>query len=292
MKSIFFFLLLGFLSLNAQESIIAEGAKPVAVSQEFKFTEGPAVDKDGNVYFTDQPNDRIMLYSVDGKMSTFMQPSNRSNGLFFDHDGSLIACADENNEMWRINVKDKSHEVIIKDYKGKRLNAPNDCWVDAKGGIYFSDPFYKRKWWKHSKSEQDTEAVYYLPKGAKEIIRVAADFKRPNGLVSDGKTMYIADIGDKKTYAYDIAEDGSLKNRRLFCSMGSDGMTLDEKGNLYLTGMGVHVFDKAGKKIEHIKIKGWNANVCFGGKDMKTLFITATKSLYTLKMNVKGIRVQ
>lgn len=284
--------ILFFSSLYAEEGIIAEGAQPVAVSQEFKFTEGPAVDKDGNVYFTDQPNNRIMLWKTDGTITTFMQPSNRSNGLFIDHDGTLIACADENNEMWRINVKDKSHEVIINNYKGKRLNAPNDCWVDAKGGIYFSDPFYKRSWWKHSKSEQDTEAVYYLPKGAKDIIRVADGFKRPNGLVSDGKTMYIADIGDKKTYAYDIAEDGSLKNKRLFCEMGSDGMTLDEKGNVYLTGMGVHVFDKSGKKIEHIKIKGWNANVCFGGKDMKTLFVTATKSLYTLKMNVKGIRVK
>ena len=279
-------------SLHGDSQIIADEAKLKLVSDEFKFTEGPAVDPEGNVYFTDQPNNRIMKYSVDGKLTTFLQPAGRSNGLYFKKDGTLIACADENNEMWAINVKDKSKKVIINNYKGKRLNAPNDVWVDPRGGLYFSDPFYKRSWWKHKKSEQETEAVYYLAPGAKEIVRAAADFKRPNGLVgtADGKTLYIADIGGRKTYVYSIKEDGSLTDRKLFCNMGSDGMTLDEEGNLYITGKGVTVFNKEGKKIDHIDIKGWTANICFGGKDMKTLFITATKSLYTLKMKVKGIR--
>jgi gluconolactonase len=277
--------------LMAQDSpLIAEGAELTLVSDQFKFTEGPAVDKEGNVYFTDQPNNRIMKYSIDGKLTTFMQPSGRSNGLYFTTDGTLIACADEKNEMWAINVKDKSKKVIINNYKGKRLNAPNDVWVTKKGGMYFSDPFYKRKWWTHNKSELDTEAVYYLAPGAKDIVRVAADFKRPNGLIGtpDNKTLYIADIGASKTYVYDIKADGSLDNKKLFCNMGSDGMTIDSKGNVYLTGKGVSIFDKAGKKIAHIPIKGWTANICFGGKDMDTLFITATKSLFTLKMKVKG----
>ncbi|MCM8530643.1 MAG: SMP-30/gluconolactonase/LRE family protein [Lentisphaeraceae bacterium] len=285
----FLFVFSGF----AQEKspVIADGETPVFISKEFKFTEGPAVDKEGNVYFTDQPNDRIMKYSVDGKLSTFMQPCGRSNGLFFRGD-KLIACADADNEMWEIDVKTKEKKVIIKNYKGKRLNAPNDVWVAPNGGLYFSDPFYKRTWWKHKKSEQDTEAVYYQAPGSKEIVRVAANFKRPNGLVGtpDGKHMFITDIGDKKTYKYDIQADGSLTNRRLFCSMGCDGMTLDNQGNLYMAALGVHIFNKEGKKIEHIKIKGWNANVCFGGKDMGTLFITAKESFISVKMKVKGVR--
>ena len=277
-------------SIGYSESlVIADGAKLKLISDEFNFTEGPAADLKGNVYFTDQPNNRIMKHSTDGKLTTFMQPAGRSNGLYFKGE-TLIACADENNEMWAINVADKSKKVIINNYRGKRLNAPNDVWVDPKGGLYFSDPFYKRKWWKHSKSEQDTEAVYYLAPGAKDIIRVAENFKRPNGLIgtADGKKLFIADIGDKKTYVYDIKDDGTLSERKLFCEMGSDGMTLDTEGNLYITGRGVTVFNKDGKKIEHIAIKGWTANVCFGGKDMKTLYITATKSLFTMQMKVKG----
>ena len=290
-RPLFLLLVLTFSLYAEQVSVIAEGAQPIVVSEEFKFTEGPAVDKEGNVYFTDQPNNRIMKYSVDGKLTTFMQPSGRSNGLYFRGD-KLIACADENNEMWEIDVTTKEKKVIIQDYQGKRLNAPNDVWVAPNGGLYFSDPFYKRKWWKHTKSEQDIEAVYYQAPGKTEIVRVAADFKRPNGLIgtADGKTLFIADIGDKKTYKYEINADGTLSERKLFCKMGSDGMTLDENGNLYITGRGVHIFDKSGKKIGHIPIKGWTANVCFGDKDMKTLFITATKSFILQKMKVKGIR--
>lgn len=134
-----------FLFINLQgASVIAEGATPIIISQEFKFTEGPAVDKQGNVYFTDQPNDRIMKYSIDGKLTMFMQQAGRSNGLYFRGD-KLIACADENNEMWEIDIKTKAKEVIIDNYRGKRLNAPNDVWVAPNGGLYFSDPFYKRK---------------------------------------------------------------------------------------------------------------------------------------------------
>jgi len=270
---------------------VKQGAVLVEVAAGFSFTEGPAVDAVGNVYFTDQPNDRILLWRTDGTIETFLQPCRRSNGLFVDHDGSLVACADEQNQLIRFQVTDKSLTVLLDQYQGRRLNAPNDCWIDAKGGIYFSDPFIKRSWWRHDQSEQDAEAVYYLPKGEKNAIRVADGFKRPNGLVSDGRTMYIADLGDKKTYAYEITADGLLRNKRLFCEMGSDGMTLDEKGNVYLTGNGVHVFDRDGRKLGHLAIEGWSANVCFGGRDLQTLFITTQTRLYSLEMAVRGIRV-
>ena len=119
------------------------------------------------------------------------------------------------------------------------------------------------------------------------------DFVKPNGLIgsADGKKLYIADIGASKTYSYTIESNGHLANKTLFAEMGSDGMTLDNKGNVYLTGKGVTVFDKTGKQIEHIDVpENWTANITFGGKDQKTLFITASKSIYTIKMKVKGIR--
>ena len=271
--------------------VIAAGAKLEKLADGFKFTEGPSVDAKGNVYFTDQPNDRILIWSVDGKLSTFLEPAGRSNGLCFDAQGNLWACADEKNELWKIDVKTKKHEVMVKDYKGKLLNGPNDVWVRPDGGVYFSDPYYKRDYWKRGPKEQDKEAVYFLSPDGKTLNRVIDDFNKPNGLIgtADGKTLYVTDIGGNKTFAYDIQPDGSLEKKRLFCEMGCDGMTLDDQGNVYFAGKGVTVFDKAGKKIELIPVpENWSANVCFGGADMNTLFITASKGLYGMKMKVKG----
>jgi len=282
--------LLPFPSPADDASPVAAGAKVEKLADGFQFTEGPAVDGDGNVYFTDQPNDRIHKWSTDGKLSTFLEPCGRSNGLCFDKDGKLWACADEKNELWKIDVKTKEKTVVVKDYGGKLLNGPNDVWVRPDGGAYFTDPFYKRPYWKRGPEEQDKKGLYHVsPEG--KVSRVDDDFGQPNGLVGtpDGKTLYVADIGRSKTFAYDIQADGTLKNRREFCSMGSDGMTLDADGNVYLTGRGVIVFDKAGKKLTTIEVpERWTANVCFGGKDMQTLFITASKGLYAVKMKVKG----
>jgi gluconolactonase len=129
----------------------------------------------------------------------------------------------------------------------------------------------------------------------KSLTRVIDDMKQPNGIIGtpDGKLLYVADIGGNKTYRYRIQPDGSLQEKHLFCEMGSDGMTIDSQGNLYLTGKGVMVFDPAGKQIEHIEVlEKWTANVCFGGKDRQTLFITASKSFYSLRMRVNGVDSQ
>jgi len=165
--------------------------------------------------------------------------------------------------------------------------------VDPKGGVYFTDPFYKRPYWTRTQQEIEQQRVYYLTPDHKDIHIVAEDYVRPNGLIGnkDGSLLYVADIGDKKTYSYTINPDGSLSNKTLFADMGSDGMTMDNQGNVYLTGDGVTVFAPNGKQILHIPIdQKWTANVTFGGKNQKTLFITAMTSLYTLKMNVSGIR--
>ncbi len=273
----------------------APGAKLEKVSGEFKFTEGPASDAEGNVYFTDQPNDRILKWSNENKLlTTFLQPCGRSNGLCFDSKGNLWACADEKNELWSIDPAGKV-TVVVKDYKGKLLNGPNDIWIRPDGGMYLTDPYYKRDYWKRGPKEQDCEAVYYLDPEHKNLTRVADDLQQPNGIIGtpDGKILYVADIKGNKTYAYDIQTDGTLKNKRLFCELGSDGMTIDNEGNVYLTGKGVTVFDKTGKQIEQIAVaEPWTANVCFGGKDRRTLFITASTGLYSLSMRVKGVGSQ
>jgi gluconolactonase len=281
-------------TLRQDRSVIAPGAKLEKLAADFKFTEGPAADADGNVYFTDQPNDRIMKWSSAGKLSTFLEPCGRSNGLCFDAKGNLWACADEKNELWRIDPKGKV-TVVVKDYKGKLLNGPNDLWIRPDGGIYLTDPYYKRDYWKRGPKEQDKEAVYFLSPDHKTLTRVADDLQQPNGIIgtADGKTLYVADIWGNKTYLYEIQDNGTLKDKRLFCSLGSDGMTIDNEGNVYLTGKGVTVFDKAGKQIEKIAVpEPWTANVCFGGKQRDTLFITASKSLYSVKMRVKGVGSQ
>ena len=278
--------------LAAGSKIIAPGATLEKLAGDFAFTEGPAADKDGNVFFTDQPNDRIVKWNAaDGSVSDWMKPCGRSNGTYFDKDGNLIACADEKNALWSI-APDKKFTVLVKDFDGKLLNGPNDLWIRPDGAIYFTDPLYPRRYWKRDpKMQQDGQHVYFLAVDRKSVKRVAADLKQPNGIIGtpDGKTLYVADIGAGKTYAYDIQSDGSLTNKRLFCELGSDGMTLDSEGNVYLTGHGVTVFDKTGKQIEHIDVpESWTANITFGGKDRHLLFVTASKSVYGLKMRVGG----
>src|SRR5512140_3852770 len=130
------FISMSFLQSGGLESIIKKGDKPQKLADGFQFTEGPSPDAEGNVYFTDQPNDRIMKWSTEGDLTTFMQPSGRSNGLAFDKDGNLWSCADEKNELWKISP-DKKVEVIPSLYNGKLLNGPNDLWIDKKGGVYF-----------------------------------------------------------------------------------------------------------------------------------------------------------
>ncbi len=280
-------------AFSDDKGLIADGAKVEVLSDGYLFTEGPATDRDGNVYFTDQPNDRIVKYSAaDGSFSDWLKPCGRSNGTYFDKAGNLLACADEKNELWSISP-DKKVTVLVSDFGGKLLNGPNDLWIRPDGNLYFTDPLYARDYWKRDKAKQQPgEYVYYLDVKSKKVTPVATDLKQPNGIAGtpDGAMLYVADIGGNKTYTYTIKPDGSLENKTLFCELGSDGMTLDSEGNVYLTGHGVTVFDKTGKKLMNIPIpEPWTGNVKFGGKDRQLLFITASKKVYGVKMRVKGI---
>ena len=289
-------LLPSFLSLTSaktkERTLIMKGAKPEKLAGDFKFTEGPACDSEGNIFFTDQPNNRIMKWSIDNKLSLFGENFGRANSMYFDRKGHLITCSNEKNELWSI-TPDGKVTVLIKDYEGKKLNGPNDLWIAPNGGIYLTDPFYKRSWWDHQASEQDGQHVYYLAPGASKLIRVANDFEQPNGIIGtpDGKYLYVADIKGNKTWRFSINKDGTLSEKKLFTELGSDGMTIDNKGNIYLTGKGVSIFNPKGILIEKIPVdENWSANVCFGGKDRNLLFITASKSVYGVKMKVKGCR--
>jgi gluconolactonase len=279
--------------LRAQDSPVAPGAKVTLLAGGFRFTEGPAADNDGNVYFTDQPNNRILKWSVDDDaLSVFANMSGRANGLSFDRHGRLLSCSDMENEIWEFDMEG-GHRILLTGFEGKRLNGPNDLWIHPDGGIYFTDPLYPRDYWTRSpEPQQDGEHVYYLPPDGENPIRVATDLAKPNGIIGspDGRRLYVADIQAGKTYVYEIQPDATLADKTLFAPMGSDGMTTDSNGNIYLTGKGITVFNPKGEQIAHIPVEaGWTANVCFGGKDRKTLFITATEHLYSLRMNVAGV---
>lgn len=268
------------------QSVVAPGATVEKLAGGFTFTEGPAVDEGGNIYFSDIPNNRIHRWLLSGTLETFRENSGGANGLFFDKRRNLLACEGGGRRLVSINPPGDEVTVLADSYQGKRFNSLNDLWIDPKGGIYFSDPRYGRR---RDDMEQDGEHVYYLSPDRKKLIRLIDDMVRPNGIIGtiDGRLLYVADHGAGKTFVYTISEDGTLSNKKLFAPEGSDGMTIDNEGNIYLTTSVVAVYNRKGKKIEEIEVPERPANVCFGGKNRQTLFITARTSLYSIKMRVK-----
>ena len=267
-------------------SVVAQEAEMKKLAGGFVFTEGPAADAEGNIFFTDIPNNRIHKWSLEGKLSTFRENTGGANGLFLDKAGNLLACEMGNGRLVSIDMEGKL-TVLADKYDNKPFNSLNDLWIDPMGGIYFTDPRYGRR----DNLPQDGEHVYYLSADSKKSIRVIDDMVRPNGLIgtADGKALYVADPGADKTYVYRIKKDGTLSDKKLFATEGSDGMTIDNEGNIYLTTSAVSVYNSGGIKIETIAVPERPSNVCFGGEDKRTLFITARTSLYSVRMRVKGI---
>lgn len=298
------------------EKLIAPGAKLDTIAKGFSFTEGPAVDKHGNVFFTDQPNDKIYKWTATTKQVTpFLTGTGRSNGMAFDKDGNLITCADLHGEVWKIKP-DGTHEVLVNNYNGKLLNGPNDIWINPKtGGMYITDPIFPRPYWEtgdpriqswppaHSEQAPTGKGghVYYLAPGSHTLVRVTtnADWDSdcwPNGLVGtpDGKKLYVNKwAGDNMggTWVFDIKPDGTLSNMHKFINMGGDGMSMDNKGNIYISnGLGVNVFCPAGNQVLTIPTGGGATNNVFAGPNEKTLFITGPVDRITaIRMNVKGV---
>lgn len=275
---------------NTGKFSLADG-QPQKAGSGYSFTEGCSVAKDGRVYFTDQPNDRIYVWDEKSGIHVFKEGVERANGTYFDRDGNLLACADLYNRLVKFTPAGEMIPVLTDGYKGKPFNGPNDLWPDNKGGIYFTDPFYGRGYWEKGHQQmQEVEGVYYLATDG-SVKRVMEGNGQPNGIVGspDGQFLFVADIRQRTIWKFPIGADGLLGNPTAFAPVGSDGMTIDSEGNIYVTWEKVIVFNNQGTKIGEISLPESPSNICFGGKDRKTLFITARTSVYTVKMNVKGV---
>ena len=272
-----------------QLKLVAEHAELTVVSDQFGFTEGPASDTAGNVYFTDIPNNIIYKYTTDGLLSVFMD-SVSCNGLAFDINEKLIVCGHNGGRnIFSIDIKSNKITELATQIEGKKFNSPNDLWIDANNGIYFTDPRYGNQ----DNMELETEQVYYVSPDKKSVLKVTDDLVKPNGVygIEKGKKLLVADHGAGKVYVYNIKKDGALSGKKLFIDNENvDGITVDELGNIYITSTDVKIYNKNGFLIEVVKTPESPTNVSFGGNDLKTLFITERKKVYSLKMNVKGNR--
>ena len=272
------------------------GIGPVAdvkqVHTGFEFTEGPAADASGNLYFTDIPKNRIHKLDASGMLSIFVEPSGHCNGLMVAGD-RLLAC-EMDGRLKQYNLADAKEAALAEQYEGKRFNAPNDLVIDQSGGIYFTDPRFRAPdpW------PQGKEAVYYRAADGK-VTRLIDDRKAPNGVIlsPDEKTLYVIPSMEKEMWSYPIEAPGKLGAGKVLCelrqkdggSSGGDGLTIDTAGNLYITSaMGIQVVNPGGKILGVIAFPEQPANVTFGGPDHRTLFVTARKSLYSVAMEATG----
>ncbi|MCB9384345.1 MAG: SMP-30/gluconolactonase/LRE family protein [Bryobacterales bacterium] len=294
-------------------ALLAPDAKPkTAVS--LVFTEGPAANADGHVFYTEITGNRILEYAPDGSIREFRNPSGRANGLAFDAEGRLLACEGGgeggNRRVTRTDMKTGKVEVLASDYEGKKLNSPNDIVAAANGRIYFTDPRYGAQ----DGRELETEDVYMIDTDG-SLTRVATkpEIAKPNGIAlsPDQKTLYVADTQpgtptEARVMAFDVAEDGSLSNGRSIYSFGGgrgiDGMAIDVDGNLYGAAgdngnlpenpAGVYVITPEGKLAGVIPVSEDPITNCtFGGPDLKTLYVTSGKTLYTIQTKTSGFLV-
>ncbi|WP_247653516.1 SMP-30/gluconolactonase/LRE family protein [Flavobacterium sp. CS20] len=264
MKQIALFLILSLIACKKQSknqnkskelNVKIEMVKPVKkLVSGFKFTEGPAVDAKGNVYFSDIPNSKIWIWTTADSLKLYRENSHGSNGLFFDNNQNLLACEGLKARITSTNpVGD--YKTLASQYQGKPFNQTNDLWSDKKGGVYFTDPKYDGNI--NILPQGGMHVFYITPYG--KVIKVCEDLTRPNGIIGtpDGKTLFVSDRGAGKTYQYHIKKDGSLINKTLFVNLGSDGMTIDQANHIYITTKDksqIDVFSKNGQHLKTLKI--------------------------------------
>jgi gluconolactonase len=244
--------------------------EPVKILNGFKFVEGPVLDAKGNLFFTDIPVNLVYQYAPDGKVSTFLENTGGANGLAFDSQGRLVACAGGARHIFRLEA-DGTRTILADSYDGKKLNSPNDLWIDAGDGIYFTDPRYGGD----KKIDQDGMHVYYISPEDQSCARVIDDLITPNGIIGtpDNKTLYVVDEPARQTYRYHIESPGKLAEKTLFCDTGVDGLALTEANELVITTDKAVVLCSAdGKKLHTWPMAVNPTNVCYREG---TLFITA-----------------
>ena len=303
--------------LGLPDALVA--ATHVTTAAYVAFTEGPAVDAEGNVFFSDIVNNRIMKRSADGVLSTWRADSGRANGNMFDAQGRLVTCEGAEfgdggrRRITRTDMRTGAVEVLTERYEGKRYNSPNDLVIDTQGRIYFTDPRYKED---RSDLEMDVEAVYRLdPDGRAVRVLQQPTVQKPNGITisPDNRTLYLVDSsptpgGNRKIWAFDLSADGVPSNRRLVYDFapgrGADGMRTDVQGNLWIAAgisrarhadetsdvpPGVYVVAPNGEMLGRIPVPEDSiTNLAFGGPDLKTLYIVSGKSLFSIRVNVAG----
>lgn len=283
--------------------IIPADAQLEKVFEGCAFSEGPAADAEGNVFFSDCPNNRIMVYRpATGQTEVWQEPSLRANGMNFDVQGRLVVCCDGKDggaRAVRRYESDGTITTLASHYNGKKLNAPNDLCFDREGRIYFTDPRYGYR----GDLEQDCMAVYRIELDG-SLTRVIDDMQFPNGILitPDNRTLYLVDHnpdpgGARFLVAYDLAEDGTWQRRGILydhgTGYGGDGMVLDIEGNIYLTAgenekAGIYIFSAAGEFLGTIPLPEIPGNCTFGGPDLRTLYIAASASLYRINLAIPG----
>jgi gluconolactonase len=278
--------------------LFPEDAKVECVATGFRFTEGPIwFEEEKYLLFSDIPANQILRLASHRGVEICRQPSGNSNGLTLDKENRLIACEQSNRRVTRTE-KDGSITVLADRFRGKRLNSPNDVVVKSDGSIYFTDPPYGIK---PDQQEQPIQGVYRLSPDGKELVVVADDFERPNGLAfsPDEKKLYIDDSSNRRHIrVFDVQADGTLSNGRIFHDMNvkesgvPDGMKVDAYGHIFCTGAGgVWVFDTDGNHLGMIVTPEKPSNCAWGGEDWKSLYITALTSVYMVRLNIPGSKV-
>jgi len=263
-----------------------------------RWTEGPAYFPAGRyLVFSDIPNDRMLRYDeTTGAVGVFRQPSGYANGHTVDRQGRLISCEHGNRRVTRTEP-DGSITVLADRWDGKRLNSPNDVVVDSGGAIWFTDPSYgiDSDYEGHrAPSEIGACHVYRIAPDTGEVRIVADDFERPNGLAFslDERRLYVVDTRRKHIRVFDVGDDATLSGGAVFapCDAGSfDGIRLDDTGRVWAAAHdGVHCFDPDGTLLGKLHIPEIVSNLTFGGAQRNHLFITATSSLYSLRVNFTG----
>ena len=287
---------------NRLAELIDLDAQPQQIASGFVFTEGPLWHpRERHLTFSDVRGDAMYRWSESGGTAVFRKPSSVANGNTWDREGNLVSCEHEGRRLSRTKA-DGSVETIVSHFDGKRLNSPNDVICLANGDLVFTDPPYglRQPDGNFGPQEVPFQGVFRWVAAAGAVTALVTDFNRPNGLVisDDGRTLYVCDTDQHQVRAFDIGSDGSLSNGRLFVDVQHgdavgrpDGMKLDSLGNLYVaanTMEGIWVYSPDGELLGLIGLPETPANLAWGGDDWRTMFVTASTSVYRLPMKIPG----